>query len=346
MEIRGIWITNTDSKVLTTQQRIAEALDFLADTGFNVIFPVVWNKGYTLYPSQVMREKFGIEIDERYRNRNPLAEIITEAKRVGIQVIPWFEYGLMSSYNQNGGHLLAKQPAWAARDSSGNLLKKNNFEWMNTFDQEVQEFFLSLIQEVVKNYAIDGVQCDDHFALPSEGGYDQKTVALYRQQFNQEPPQNHKDWQWLRWRADRVTDFLARLYQEVKRINPDLVVSLSPSPYKWGLIEYLQDMKTWVDRKVVDWVHPQLYRRDFNSYRRLVDQLVAQQFTSQQLAGVFPGILLVNRGTAYRISPDHLFQVIAYNRSVGIQGEVFFFYEGLRDNNDELAKVLRKSFYS
>jgi uncharacterized lipoprotein YddW (UPF0748 family) len=109
METRGVWLTNTDSKVLTSRQRIAEAMDFLADTGFNVVFPVVWNKARTLYPSQVMRETFGVEIDPLYAGRDPLAELIEEARRHRLAVIPWFEYGFASSYNLNGGHMLAKK---------------------------------------------------------------------------------------------------------------------------------------------------------------------------------------------------------------------------------------------
>lgn len=346
MEIRGVWITTTDSKVFTSKQRIAEAMDFLVDTGFNVIFPVVWSRGFTLYPSRIMREQFGVEIDQRFQGRDPLAETIGEAQRVGLKVIPWFEYGFVSSYNKNGGHLLARKPEWAARDCNGNLLRKNDFEWMNALDRDVQDFMLSLMLEVARNYPVDGIQGDDHLALPSEGGYDQKTVSLYRLAFNCDPPQNPKDRQWLQWRADIITDFVARLYQEVKGINPDLCVSMSPSPYEWGLIEYLQDTKTWMDRKVVDMIHPQLYRRDFNEYRQLIDRLIMQQFTAEQLQRLSPAILLVNRGTSYRISPDRLLQAIAYNRSRGIQGEVFFFYEGLRDDGDALAKVLKNGPYS
>ncbi|MDB9510743.1 family 10 glycosylhydrolase [Kamptonema animale CS-326] len=345
MEMRGVWIPNTDCKVLNSKQRISEAVDFLARTGFNVIFPVVWSKGFTVYPSEIMRKEFGVEIDSRYKGRDPLAEMIVEAKRVGIKVIPWFEYGFVSSYNLNGGHLLAKKPEWGAVDRNGNLLKKNNFEWMNALDGEVQNFLLSLVLEVAKNYEVDGVQGDDRFALPCEGGYDSKTVELYRQMSDRDPPQNAKNGQWLQWRADIITDFLARLYREVKAINPNLLVSMSPSPYDWGLIEYLQDSKAWVERKLVDMIHPQLYRRDFKSYKQLVDKLVLQ-FTAEQLECFSPGILLVNRGTSYRMSPEHLLQAIAYNRACGIKGEAFFFYQGLRDNNDELAEVLRNGPYA
>jgi uncharacterized lipoprotein YddW (UPF0748 family) len=344
--IRGVWIPSTDCKVLTSKQQIASAMDFLADTGFNTVFPVVWNRGFTAYPSQIMREQFGVEIDSRYQGRDPLAELIIEANRVGLKVIPWFEYGFVSSYNLNGGHLLAKKPEWAARDRTGNLLKKNNFEWMNSLDLEVQDFLLSLMLEVAKNYPVSGVQGDDRIALPCEGGYDAKTVESYRQQCGREPPANPREPHWLHWRADIITEFVARLYRELKAINPDLLLSMSPSPYQWGLVEYLQDSQTWVDRKLVDMLHPQFYRRDFNSYKQLVDRLVGEQLSCEQLQCVSPGILLANRGSSYSMTPELLLQIIAYNRSRGIQGEVLFFYEGLRDRGNALAEVLKNGPYS
>ena len=344
--IRGVWIPSTDCKVLTSKQRIADAMDFLADTGFNTVFPVVWNRGFTAYRSQIMREQFGMEIDSRYQGRDPLAELIVEAHRVGLRVIPWFEYGFVSSYNLNGGHLLAKKPEWAARDCSGNLLKKNNFEWLNSLDAEVQDFLLGLMLEVANNYPVNGVQGDDRIGLPVEGGYDEKTVKRYREECGREPPSQCRERHWLHWRADIITEFVARLHRELKAINPDLLLSMSPSPYEWGLVEYLQDSQAWVDKKLVDLLHPQFYRRDFNAYKQLVDRLIGEQFKGDRLDCVSPGILLANRGGNYSMNPELLLQVIAYNRSRGIPGEVLFFYEGLRDNDNALAEVLKNGPYA
>ncbi|QSJ20682.1 family 10 glycosylhydrolase [Nostoc sp. UHCC 0702] len=345
MEIRGVWLTTTDSKVLSSQQRIAEAMDFLAETGFNVVFPVVWNKGTTLYPSQTMQQTFGVEIEPLFVSRDPLEEVVQQARRVGLKIIPWFEYGFASSYNLNGGKLLEKKPEWAARDCNGNLLKKNNFEWLNSLDPQVQEFLLNLVLEVVNNYDVDGIQGDDRFpALPSEGGYDQGTVSRYQQQFAQNPPQNPKNPQWLQWRADILTDYLARLSSEVKAVNSKLLVSMSPNIYDWGFQEYLQDTPAWLKRGLVDIIHPQIYRREFHSYKAIADQLVNQQFTDATLPRLAPGIL-IKLGN-YSISPEYLVQAIEYNRQLGIQGEVFFFYEGLRENDNALAKVLRNGPYA
>jgi uncharacterized lipoprotein YddW (UPF0748 family) len=345
MEIRGIWITTTASQVFNSRQNIAEAMNFLAATGFNVVFPVVWNNGLTTYPSRVMRENFGVEINPRFQGRDPLAELIIEAKRVNLAVIPWFEYGFASSYQQNGGAIIAKKPEWAARDSAGKLLTKNGFDWLNAFDNEVQNFLLSLFVEVAKNYEIAGIQGDDRFpALPSEGGYDPKTIERYRQEFNQLPPENFKDPQWLQWRADILSNFLTRVYREIINIKPELVISLSPSAYPWSYENYLQDSQNWVNLGLVDLIHPQLYWREFELYKRDIDRLVASQFTKQQLPQLIPGVLL--KQNTYRIDAEHLVKALIYNRSVGIQGEVFFFYEGLREDNNALANILKSGIYS
>ncbi|MCJ8282476.1 MAG: family 10 glycosylhydrolase [Rivularia sp. ALOHA_DT_140] len=344
-EIRGVWLTTTASNVFDSRDNIVEAMNFLAETGFNVVFPVVWNKAVTQFPSQVMLQNFGVEINPQYQGRDILAEVITAAHRVGLKVIPWFEYGFASSYNSKGGILLRKKPQWAALDSKGNLLNKNGFEWLNALDYEVQNFLLSLIVEVVKNYDVDGIQGDDRLpALPSEGGYDKGTIERYKQEFRQNPPQNPKNQQWLQWRADILTDFLASLYKEVKAVNNNLLVSMAPNIHDWALKEYLQDSQTWLEKGLVDIIHPQIYRRDFNSYKGIVDRLLKQQFTENQQVKLAPGVLM--KLGSYNISPDYLQQVIEYNRNCGIRGEVFFFYEGLRDNNNALATLLKQNYYT
>ncbi|MFN6565068.1 MAG: glycoside hydrolase family 10 protein [Nostoc sp. ChiSLP01] len=345
IETRGIWLTTTASQVLRSKEGIAQAMDFLAETGFNVVFPVVWNQAVTLYPSQTMLQNFGVEIDPMSVGRDPLEEVVVEARRVGLKVIPWFEYGFASSYNLNGGILLEKKPEWAGRDRNGNLLNKNGFEWLNALDPQVQEFLLNLVLEVVKNYDVDGIQGDDRLpAFPCEGGYDELTLTRYRQQFDRDPPSNFKDAQWLQWRADILTDFWAHLYQQVKAVNPNLLVAAAPNIYDWAFVEYLQDSPAWLNRGIVDIINPQIYRRDFSSYQAIADTLVTQQFADTNLSKLAPGILM--KLGNYCISPEYLVQAIEYNRQVGIQGEVFFFYEGLRENNHALAKVLRNGPYA
>lgn len=338
-EIRGIWITNVDSDVLMSRESIAEAMQFLHERGINVIYPVVWNKALTMYPSEVMSKTFGTPIDPVYGDRDPLQEVIIEAHLRGMEVIPWFEFGFATSFKSNGGTIIQKFPQWAALDREGKLATKNGFEWMNAFDPEVQAFLESLVLEVARKYDVDGIQGDDRMpANPSLAGYDEKTKARYFRETGKQVPQDEKDAHWVQWRSDILTDWLAGLRTKVKAIDKDLIISMSPSYYSWSKEEYLQDSKTWTEKGLADTLHPQAYRYDFEAYKKVITDIVKNQFTPEQLPTLAPGLLI--KSGKYRIPNAYFLDAIAFNRSMGVNGEVHFFYTGLRLNNNELGNLL------
>ncbi|MBI1292860.1 family 10 glycosylhydrolase [bacterium] len=346
-EIRGVWITNVDSDVLTSRAKIAEAMEALSKAGINVVYPVVWNKAQTLYPSKVAASVTGIKMDPSpaYEGRDPLQEVIIEAHARGMEVVPWFEFGFATSYNAQGGPIIKARPNWAAIDQEGKLVNKNGFDWANALDPEVQEFMAQLVLEVAEKYDIDGIQGDDRMpAMPTLGGYDPKTVAKYRAEFGVDPPKDIKDKAWVQWRADILTEWLASLRRRVKAIDSDIVISMSPSYYSWSLTEYLQDSYTWTNRGLVDSIHPQAYRYDLPAYEKIVDDLVKNQFTREQLPMLAPGILV--KSGKYIVPEDYLLGAVKYNREKGVNGEVFFFYTGLRENDSKLLGLLKAGPYA
>jgi uncharacterized lipoprotein YddW (UPF0748 family) len=340
-EIRGVWIANRPhSQVLASQQNIAEAMDFLQQKGFNFVFPVVWNRGYTLFSSQVMGKYNFPSIDPFYaqQNRDPLAEVVIEAHKRNIAVIPWFEYGFAASHLPDGGHILQQQPFWAAIDRDGAPVKHGGLVWMNGLNLQVQQFMLELMTEVVKKYDVEGIQgCDRLPALPIAGGYDRETVQKYQTEFGKKPPANPQDRQWRQWRADLLTNFLANLYQQVKAIKPEAIVSLSPAVYPFCLDNLLQDSKIWVERGLVDTIHPQIYRSNFSSYCREVDR-IKKTINANFLSKFAPAIALTANNRD--ISIHDLQKCVDLNRQSGFSGQIFFHYEALRKHNDTVANAL------
>jgi uncharacterized lipoprotein YddW (UPF0748 family) len=344
-ELRGVWLTNVDSYVLTSQRSVAEAMDYLAGAGINVVFPVVWNKGYTVYPSRIMDSLFQVPIISGMQNADPLKNVVIEAHRNGIEVIPWFEFGFSSSYSLNGGHILAKYPGWACKDQSGKLMVKNGFDWMNGINPDVQNFMLSLITEVIDNYDIDGIQGDDRLpAMPVEGGYDSLTTAMYSaENGGAVPPANYNDAAWKKWRAGKLNNFFKRLKDTVKAKNNSLILSSAPSVYPWGYDNYLQDSKTWVDSGIVENFIPQLYRTDSFSYTN--ELATSLYYVPAEKRNIFFAGVLAKSGS-YVISNDLLMKSIQSNRQFKVNGEAFFFYEGLRANNNAAGDTLKMAYYS
>ena len=325
--IRGVWIANQPhSQFLTSAESIQRGIRKLLEEDVNIIFPVVWTRGYTLYPSQVMTTYGFPEIAPFYQqqNRDPLAEVIAEAKKYDLKVVPWFEYGFAASHLRHGGHLIEQYPHWQGMDYQGSSLIHGGLNWMNSFHPEVQQFMQRLILEVLQRYDVAGFQgCDRLPAAPVQGGYDEYTLKQYQSEFEQLPPTNYRDIRWLKWRSDLLTEFLADLVQKVKASKPQAIVSLSPAVYPFCRDNLLQDTKTWVEQELGDWIHPQIYRSDFRRYRYEVDQ-IKKQFAPQYWRKFAPGIAL--KANQKFLSDRDLTKCRQLNRKAGFAGEVIFHY--------------------
>jgi uncharacterized lipoprotein YddW (UPF0748 family) len=175
--------------------RLDEVMANLAKHHLNTLYPAVWNRGYTLHPSPVAKQASGIRRDRLTSVplipfQDSLGELVHQAHRQHLRLIPWFEYGLMVP---TSAALAQKHPNWLTTTSAGetvpgakpapkinpllrplvrplwNLQQEAagaNQAWLNPFHPEVQEFLVDLIVDVVQRYGVDGIQLDDHFGLP------------------------------------------------------------------------------------------------------------------------------------------------------------------------------------
>lgn len=331
--VRGVWLASVGSAALTSRDELAKVVARCKEVGINTIYPVTWNRGYTLYPSPLMEREFGVPIDPRLRGIDPLAELIELAHAEGIRVVAWFEFGFAASYQEaDGGLLLRARPEWAALDRQGKLVSRNGFQWMNAFDPRVQDFLLEMLKEVVTKYDVDGVQGDDRLpACPNSAGYDPVTVAAYRADHDgAAPPNDDADPAWTQWRADRLSRFVERTYRELKALEPDLCVSWAPSVWPWSREHYLQDWPRWAREGWGDEFCPQVYRYRLDAYRDTLAQMKSQ-VPPEALSKVHPGVL-VALADGYDIPSEQVREMVAANRALGFEGEVFFYYEGLRQH--------------
>lgn len=340
--VKGIWLTDVASKALDSKAGIQEVVQRCEKAGIEHIYVVVWNRGHTIYPSQVMEEQFQVKVMPRFSGFDVLAYLIEVAHKAGLQVHAWFEFGFSSSYQEDdGGHILRTNPEWKALTREGELVSKNGFQWMNAFLPEVQTFLLSLIAEVVRNYDVDGIQGDDRLpANPSTAGYDPYTIALHQKEHEgQLPPDDFRNESWINWRAGKLNLFAKKVYETVKEIKPEVTVTMAPSIFPWSKEEYLQDWPTWVENGWVDKIIPQVYRYDLKAYTQALTSNL--DFIPDNLKHFFvPGILL--KVGNYSPSKRFLKKMVKTNRGLGLEGEVFFFYEGMKDHEAFFMKKYPK----
>ncbi|HIK39256.1 family 10 glycosylhydrolase [Thermoleptolyngbya sp. M55_K2018_002] len=338
IELRGVWLTNIDSEVLFSSRNLVVGLRRLSRLHFNTVYPTVWNGGYTLYPSPTAQATFGIALDPYpgLQGRDMLGEVVVEGRRLGMAVIPWFEFGLMAPA---GSELAAQHPDWLTQRQDGTQVWMQGNEprvWLNAAHPGVQDFMVNLLAEVVERYQVDGIQLDDHFGMPVEMGYDPYTVALYRAEHNgADPPADPEDPAWVRWRANHITRLFRRIVAEVKARNPDAIISLSPNPREFAYERYLQDWGTWERRGLVDELIVQVYRNDMGRFEMELDRPDVQ--VAREYLPVSIGILAGLRG---RITPIRLIQrQVRETRDRHYAGVAFFFYETLGDRDQEFQRL-------
>lgn len=328
-EIRGVWLTNIDSDVLFSASSVTKAINSLSEFKFNTLYPVVWNRGYTQYPSQVMKRIIGVELDPAtgLQGRDVLQEIITLAKAKNMSVMPWFEFGFMVPQDSK---FLQSRSSWITTNQEGVPFTKeeNKYHvWLNPFNPQVQQFVLDLVVEVVSKYDVDGIQFDDHFGLPVELGYDEFTTRLYQRENNgKKPPTDPKNADWVRWRANKLTDFMMRLFWVVKDYKPNCTISLSPNPKSYAYDNYLQDWPTWERNGYVEELVLQVYRDDPKGFK--ADLEASEVLDAKVNIPVAVGIL-----TGLKVKSVNLSTVkeqVAESRKRKFAGVSFFFYESFK----------------
>ncbi len=339
-EIRGVWMTNNDFDTLKHRSQVQEAVTQLQKLNFNTIYPVVWNSGYVMYPSAVAKS-INIQpfVLKGADGHDILADLINQAHRHNLLVIPWFEFGFMAPPTSE---LALNQPDWFTERKDGSdtsITAAGEVMWLNPFHPEVQKFITNLVVEVMTQYDADGIQFDNHMSLPWDFGYDKYTLALYTKETQKKAPDNYQDMEWMSWRANKITDFMVELNQAVKSKKPKAIFSVSPNYYDFAYKFQLQDWLLWVQMHIVDELIVQVYRPDLQSFTDNISRIEIQ--TAQQIIPTGIGIM-----AGLRNNPVPMSQIQSQVRAVQQRGlgVAFFYYESLWDSAPEPIKERQSGF--
>ena len=365
-EVRGTWLTTTANDAISTPEKTAETMRRLKDIGLNTVYVEVWKNGYTQFPSETLKKVVGVDRRPALMKSDPsddpnkvkapgrdlLQETLTEAHRNGLVYIAWFEYGFMAAHKSTPDvHLWKMKPEWLSRDIKGSEIAPNGFVWMNPLHPEARRFLLDIVLEAVDKYDLDGVQLDDRIVWPYiTMGYDDYTRKVYAEEHGgKQPPEDHKDPAWMRWRADKINEYSKMFVQEIRKKRPGLLISLSPAPYPWVWENYLLEWPKWAGwtaadalKKEGNWVGngvtprwdefiPQNYRFSYEAFETTwLDQIKhMKELGADRQRDLIAGIRIVGDGKDS--SWDQLKRSIELTRARGNGGHVLWFSRGVLD---------------
>ncbi len=325
----GVWLTNSPSPLYYDNSRIDLAVAELAEAGFNTLYPNVWSRGSTFHRSdfapiepaltQATTNGSSGELD-------PICRMTAAAHRRGMQVIPWFEYGLMEPADAT---VVRQHPDWILQASDGSSsvsMHGKAMVWLNPAHPGVRQRLIGLIGEIVQRCGVDGIQLDDHFAWPVDLGYDPYTRARYRNDTGSDPPQNASDRAWMTWRRHRLTELLRELRQVLKsKGTGQAYVSLSPGPFRFAYNKWLQDWELWSLGGLIDELVVQNYAYSVAGFAKDLQQPALVKASGWGIP-VEIGILA---GFGGRTTPiDDLSQRVQIATAKG-HGVIYFYWEGL-----------------
>jgi len=351
--VRGLYLPAPHhSASFSSYDNARKSIDLMAELNFNCLFVCVWANSKIAWDSEVLlaNSTYSSASDANMYagytggSGDALKDMIDLAHAKDIKVIFWFEYGFMhriGGVNYNDP-VLAKHPEWIGIGNDGKPSNYNSNDfYLNSYDPEVQEFMLSLMEEALKKYPeVDGIQGDDRLpAMPRNSGYDARTRAAYMADKGVEPPADFNDAGWVRWRLDNLNAFARTMYARLKAVKPELCVCFAPNKYPWCEGVLMQEWPAWIRDGVVDLLTVQFYV--LPTYEADVTAALGYVSENSEKNLLNPAMILKNGSKI--MDKDVLIEQLQFNRRMGTNGEAQFWFDGIY--TDYVQEVFRK-FYS
>jgi uncharacterized lipoprotein YddW (UPF0748 family) len=276
-EFRAAWVATVANidwpsrKGLTTAEQKAELLAIVeraAQLKLNAIVFQVRPACDALYASEIepwsefLTGTMGKAPEPYY---DPLAYVIDEAHKRGIELHAWFN-------PYRAGHPSAKSPVSARHVTRTHpeLVRHYGKQlWLDPGEKEVQEYSLSVVMDVVRRYDVDGVHFDDYFypykEIDRSGNEMEFPDEASWKRFGAGGKLERDD-----WRRENVNAFVEKVYASIKATKPWVKFGISPfgiwkpenPPQIKGFDAYSKlyaDSRKWLMKGWVDYFAPQLY---------------------------------------------------------------------------------------
>lgn len=277
-EFRGAWIasvTNIDwpastgRSVETLKQDLKDMLDNLKNTGLNAVFFQVRPECDALYKSNIEPWSYwltGVQGQAPAGDFDPLQFAIEEAHKRGLELHAWlnpYRARQTSTYARSSSHVTNTNPNW--------IMKFGNLFILNPGLPEVRNYNVSVVEDIVKRYDVDGIHFDDYFYPypPDNMTASVTNNALDDAAFAADPRGflNKND-----WRRDNVDIQMKAIHDKVKSLKPHVKFGISPfGIWKNGVPAGITGMDAysaiyadplaWLKQNTVDYLIPQLYWR-------------------------------------------------------------------------------------
>lgn len=275
--IRAVWVVR---ETYDSPEEIAELMQSIHEAGLNTVIFQVRGNATAWYRSSI--EPFAYEYEDGDPGFDPLEVACTEAHRRGLALHAWVN--VMPGWRDHRGQglppedpeqLYNKRPEWFLVDQHGRRepIPPTFYVNVNPCLPEVRAYLVSVMEEIVQNYPVDGLHLDyirfvmDVTSQKSDYPRDERTLKLYRQATGRTPEDNPAGW--AQWKRQQVTQLVSEIRAGVKQIRPSLHFTVAAAPdIHRARDRYFQDAAQWLARRLVDAAFVMNYTRDTEQFRK------------------------------------------------------------------------------
>ena len=243
------WETMDFSSEAAFTEQAAQLMANSAELGMNRVLVQVRPFADAIYPSELFPwSDLCTGTQGQDPGYDPLAILVEQAHSAGLAIEAWVNpYRVRLNASYPAGELAADNPAvlhpdWAKEVNGGIYLDPAN--------PDVQAYIADGVQEILDNYAVDGIHFDDYFYPTTEESFDEAEYAA-----------SGTDLSLADWRRENVNSLVSLVYRTVKESSPTAVFGISPqgNPDNNYNGQY-SDVGLWMSTPgYLDYVMPQIY---------------------------------------------------------------------------------------
>lgn len=339
-EVRAMWVVRD---AMTSPQRIRNAVALAKKYRFNTLFVQVRGRGDAFYESRF--EPRSEELADQPRDFDPLALVVEEGHRAGLQVHAWMNTFLVwhkARRPYSALHIVNRHPEWRVQDRRGRATWTGRKDCEGAFLDPaypgVREHTRNVFLDVAERYAVDGIHFD-YVRFPGEDySFSDYDLSAFRASLlpRLTPAQiayvdtkrrnNRLAWyycfapEWRAWRQSLVTQTVAEIATQARRLRPGIVVSAAVFPnYAVASQDKAQAWRDWLRDGLLDAASPMAYNRS----TRLVGAQIRDAVQNASGRPIIAGV------GAYQMPASSAIAKAQAFRGVGAAGLNFFSYNGM-----------------
>ncbi len=322
---KAVWATPWD---IDSKEKIDEMISKITECGINTIIAEVRYRGDALYFPNKYDSSSPNEEPRNYKlsdqDFDPLEYLSGLCQQRDLKLVAWLTtFVITGNETDNIGleHPYLTYPFWITHNSQGDrmLPREEEGAYFDPAIPEVQDYLFNIFMDVINNYKIDGIQMD-YIRYPSKNyGYNPLALKHFKES-------NFVDYQ--EFKRDNVTNFVKKIYEGAKKINPQLTVSAAVfANYDDAYYTRSQEWVKWLQSGIIDKVYLMAYAKENEVIKKQLD------FASslEQRKQIVVGLRSWDDDNAYR-GKEILAKInIALKKDLG--GLAFFSYYGIKNQN-------------